>query len=295
MLRVAKHLTQLLDASTKLERRLTFVVVVPRWPKRPAWEALHAVPHRARAEVSLANTATSRARSTTSAVSNPPVTRPSSSCRPRKRRDEPRHRRRAVDATDARSRAAAAARCSRERRRSRKVSKSGTRRFESSRTFLSCRHCIARTACGARFANPSPCLSCERLVSPPRRLSIPACAPRSATTASAILSSPLPPSLYATVTVLFRSPRPAAREDAVARGAFDEERADETDHGDPSVPRFGERSEADASERSVSPRKSLAVDGARVAEVLAASTRRAARGGTWRCLRPGKGFPWGRP
>ena len=51
MLRVAKHLTQLLDASTKLERALTFVVVVPHWPKRPAWEALHAVPHRARAEV----------------------------------------------------------------------------------------------------------------------------------------------------------------------------------------------------------------------------------------------------
>ena len=51
MLRVAKHLTQLLDASTKLERALTFVVVVPHWPKRPAWEALHAVPYRARAEV----------------------------------------------------------------------------------------------------------------------------------------------------------------------------------------------------------------------------------------------------
>ena len=39
MLRVAKHLTQLLDASTKLERALTFVVVVPHWPERPAWEA----------------------------------------------------------------------------------------------------------------------------------------------------------------------------------------------------------------------------------------------------------------
>lgn len=51
MLRVAKHLTRLLDVSTKLERALTFVVVVPHWPKRPAWEALNAVPQRTRVEV----------------------------------------------------------------------------------------------------------------------------------------------------------------------------------------------------------------------------------------------------
>ena len=51
MLRVAKHLTQLLDVSTKMERAPTFVVVVPHWPERPAWEALNAIPQRTRAEV----------------------------------------------------------------------------------------------------------------------------------------------------------------------------------------------------------------------------------------------------
>ena len=192
MLRVAKHLTQLLDASTKLERALTFVVVVPHWPKRPAWEALHAVPHRARAEVIplrehgyFEGAQHTKRRS----IEDPPVTRPSSSCRPRRRPRRTPSREMPSTPFDARSRAGESDFLGSDDARE-KVSKRRTRRFESSRTFLSCRHCIARTAC-VRFANPSPCLSCERLVSPPRRLSIPA-AYRRRSTRGAILSSPPP-------------------------------------------------------------------------------------------------------